>query len=352
MESMKLIIGSYAAVDEESMHICNVLPGGKMEIQKTFKAGENISYIAKKPNSNQFFAIHETEDYEGKNGAVSSFRLKNGEFSFCNRKASGGQLPVYILYHEEENSVLVANYNSGTIAVFPIQENGKLAEASDILQHKGSGPNKERQESAHVHQIIQSPDHQFVFAIDLGMDQIRKYTLNNEKLISPQNPIAFIAHPGSGPRQLIFHPDGKHSFLVHELKSIISFLRYNSDQRTFQEISTHSCIPSDFKEQNKCGGVKVSPDGKTVYVTNRGHNSISSFSVDIKKELIAPLQNISCQGDWPREFCMDNQGQIIVVANQKSNSLSSFKIDQETGFLHFTGYQIEIQNPAFCLFYF
>lgn len=202
-----------------------------------------------------------------------------------------------------------------------------------------------------MHQVIQSPDHQYIFAIDLGLDQIRKYVLHKGKLSFHQNPIAFIAHPGSGPRQLIFHPDGKHAFLVHELHSIISFLQYDSDHGTFQEIKTLSCIPSDFKEQNKCGGVKVSPDGKTVYVTNRGHNSISSFSVDLKNDLIAPLQNISSQGDWPREFCMNDQGQIIVVANQKSNSLSSFKIEKETGILHFTGNQIEIQKPAFCLFY-
>lgn len=348
-EVLKLWVGSYASANEASVFLCSLLSRGEIKIQKEVKAGEKTSYLTYNEKQNLLFAINEVEDFENA-GAVVSFKMNN-EIQFCNRVASGGKLPVSLCFSENNNRLLVANYTSGTIAVFSINPNGTINESLQIIQHTGSGPNKKRQKSAHVHQIIESPNKNYVFAIDLGTDEIRSYVFRKGKLASAQVPIAFKTHLGFGPRQLVFHPNGQFAFLVHEIKSQISFLKYFPQKGIFEEIKTLSTIPQDYSKQNKCGGVAISANGKTVYVSNRGHDSVASFSVNAEANYFELLDFTHVEGKWPREFCITSSGKLLVVACQKSNELTSFRIDGETGKLFFTGYRTVIKKPVFCMMF-
>lgn len=347
---LKLIVGTYAGAGEESVFLCRVKSSGEIKIKAGFKAGKNPSYMVFNPGKTQVFAVNETEDFKEKSGAVTSFLLENEELIFRSQISSEGKLPVFIDFLKEKNCVLVANYTSGTAAVLPVDKYGNLLPASSVVRLSGSGPDKERQASAHAHQVIQSPDKKYIFAVDLGSDQIRSYRLFEGRLIPGPHPVAFRSFPGSGPRQLVFHPDGKHAFLVHEIRSLISFLKYNP-AGFFREIQTLPCIPAGFDEENKCGGVKIFPDGKTVFVSNRGHNSLVSFLASAEDETFSRLEFTESQGIWPREFCMDPEGELVIVANQKSGTLHSFHFDQQQRKLRSFGFSVPLKKPVFCMFY-
>lgn len=187
--------------------------------------------------------------------------------------------------------------------------------------------------------------------VDLRLDEVRKYSFINRKLESETTPVAFKTRAGYGPRQMIFHPDNIHAFLVHEIKSVITFLKYNPQNGTFGEIRSLPTIPSEFKNENKCGSVKITPDGRMLCVSNREHDSIASFSVDTENESLELSGYTPTEGKWPRDFYIDPKGELLVAANQKSNSLTSFRIDPLTHELIFTGHKATIKQPVFCIFY-
>lgn len=351
VKKLRLIIGTYALADEESIFLCTANQDGKIEIDKGFKAGEKPSFIAWDEKTKRIFAINETEDFEGDQGAVASFLPGNERPEFGNRVPSQGKLPVHVRFLKPSNSLLVCNYTSGSVAVFPVHDNGRIGQSSDTIQHTGSGPNQKRQSSPHAHQSVISPDGRFVFIIDLGLDEVRKYSFNNGRLESDATPVAYKTKAGFGPRQMVFHPDQTHAFLVHEIQSVVTFLKYDPQSGTFGEIKSLPTIPFDFKNENKCGSVKITPDGKMLYVSNRGHDSIASFSVDVHKESFELNHFTPTEGKWPRDFCIDPKGELLVAANQKSDTLTTFKIDPKTNELHFTGNKKSIRLPVFCLFY-
>ena len=347
----QLLIGTYAEAHQDSIFIAEVDQSGTTRITGSLKGGKKTSYMALNEQESSFYVLNEVEDFYKGGGAVASFHQQGKAWKFGNRVASGGALPVAICFAEKENCVVVANYTSGTIAVLPVTENGHLGEVSNIMQHTGSGPHSERQTSPHAHQALICPEKRFVFVVDLGTDEITGYTLHSGKLKPVSSQAAFKANPGSGPRHLIFHPDGKHAFLVLELHSAVAFLRYIAKSGTFEEIKTVSAIPANFREENKCGAIYILENGRTLYITNRGHDSIASFSVDVDNESIKADGHTYVQGRWPRDFCINKAENLLVAACRKSNSLSVFQIDTETGELHFTGHKIQVDQPVFCTFY-
>lgn len=346
-------VGTYADADSESLFLYQLnLQTAELHRLQGFKAGKKPSYMTFDKHHRYLYVVNEREEYEGKDsGAVCALAVdqQTGYLSLLNRVPSLGGIPVHITMGEEGKALVMANYKTGNVAVFPIQENGQLAEASNLRQHQGSGPNKDRQESAHAHYIAFSPDRRFVFVVDLGMDKVLRYHLDEEKgtLTPSEQPLAFTAEAGSGPRQMSFHPNGRYAYLIHELKSMVTALHYDSEKGTFSELQTIRTIPEDFKDQNKCGGIRVSPDGKHLYGSNRGHNSIVVYAIDESNGKLKHVENVSSGGDWPREFTIDPTGNILLAANQRSNKIVSFKINKATGRLTATGHQAEVEKPVF-----
>lgn len=269
--------------------------------------------------------------------------------TFLNKVPSKGELPVNITISGDGKVMLIANYKTGSVAVFPVKENGSLGDASDVIQHKGSGADSEKQKSAHAHFIIFSPENRFVFAVDLGMDKIltyRLYTKNGNPELTNQS-TAFKSGPGYGPRQMCFHPNAKYAYLIHELKSVVSALSHDTEKGSFTGMQSLATIPEKFSGENKCGGIKVSSDGKPLYGSNRGHNSIVVFDIDAHNGKLSHVENVPSGGKWPREFTIDTTGNFLLAANQHSDHIVIFKIDKISGRLTATGHEVKVNKPVF-----
>jgi 6-phosphogluconolactonase len=351
-ESM-VYVGTYADAERESIFLYRLNPQtGELNLVKGFRGGKKPSYMTFDEQRHYLYVVNEREEYEGKeSGAVCAFSVdqQTGYLKLLNRVPSLGGEPVHITMGQEGKAVLMANYKTGNVAVFPVQENGRLAEASDLRQHEGAGPNKDRQESAHAHYIAFSPDRRFVFVVDLGMDKVLRYRLDPDKgtLTPTEQPVAYAAEPGTGPRQLSFHPNGRYAYLIHELKSIVTALSYDSESAAFSEMQTIATVPEGFEGKNKCGGIRVSPDGRHLYGSNRGHNSMVVYSIDESSGKLTLVEHVPSGGDWPREFAIDLTGNVLLTANQRSDKIASFKIDKATGCLTASGHQAEVEKPVF-----
>ncbi len=345
-------VGTYADAGSESIFLYRLNPEtGELTRVNGYKGGANPSFLTLNEQRTHLFAVNETGDYEGQqSGAVSAFSInqQTGDLTKLNQVASKGGAPCYISLGDGGKTVMVANYMGGNVAAFRVQENGTLSEATDVAQHKGTGPNKNRQEAPHAHYMAPSPDNQYAFGVDLGVDKIYGYRLDAEKgTLKPAEPaVAFATKPGAGPRQLAFHPNGRYAFVINELNSTMTALAYNSDNGTFTEIQTLPTIPADFKENNQPAAVRVSPDGKFLYGSNRGHNSIVVYSIDESTGKIAYVENVDCGGDWPRDITIDLTGNILLVANERANNITSLKIDKTTGKLTDTGHKAELPKPV------
>ncbi|WP_276498917.1 lactonase family protein [Pontibacter litorisediminis] len=349
MKTTMLYVGTYAKPDDESIHLYSLNPEtGELMRVSGFKAGENPSYLAL--DGNYLYAVNETQEFEGrKSGAVSAFAVEEDgkKLSLLNRMPSEGGAPCYISV--VDNTVLVANYVGGNVAALPLQENGQLGQPS-MVQHNGAGPNKERQQGPHAHFIAPSPDGKYSFAVDLGTDKVLGYKVENGKLVQNSPEEAYASKPGSGPRHMAFHPNGKHAYLVHELNSTMTALAYDAGKGTFTEIQTVTTLPADYEEDNYPAAVKVSPDGKFLYGSNRGHNSVVVYAIEEGTGRLTLVQHVSTGGDWPRDFAIDPSGSILLVANERSNNITSFKIDKATGKLTATSHEAQVQKPVNIVF--
>jgi 6-phosphogluconolactonase len=296
---------------------------------------ENPSYLAVDPTYKFLYAVNELQDYKGaKSGAVTAFAIdhKTGKLSRLNEVASRGEDPCYISLDKTGKYVLVANYTSGNIAVFPVQKDGSLGEASAFVQHHGTGPNHERQEGPHAHFIQTTADNRFAVVSDLGLDKLLVYRFDVANgSLAPNDPPAADLPPGEGPRHLAFTPDNKFAYSVNELKSTVTAFSFDAAKGVLERFQTISTLPKDFTGQNDTAEIHVHPNGKFGYASNRGHDSIAQFSIDAKTGELALVHHFAIQGKTPRDFELDPTGTHLLVAGQDSNNIVVFRIDPSTG---------------------
>jgi 6-phosphogluconolactonase len=241
---------------------------------------------------------------------------------------------------------LVANYSGGNVALLPIEANGALAPAH-VVQHTGRGPNAERQEAPHAHCIIADRSNRFALAADLGADRVFVYRLDLDgKALRPSGEA--VMRPGAGPRHIVFHPTLPLVFVANELDSTIATLRFDAERGALTPLSTLSTLPAGWTGTNYPADIHVAANGRTLYVSNRGHNSIAVFSVAESTGALAPLQVISTEGDWPRNFNLHPTERWLLVANQRSNSVIVFARDPNTGKLTATPQRVALPSPV-CL---
>lgn len=350
---LMVYVGTYADEGSESIFLYRLnAETGELHLIKGFKAGKKPSYMAFDKQRRNLYVVNEREEYEGQDSGLVcalSVDAQSGYLTVLNRVPSLGGMPVHIALSENGKVVLVTNYKTGNVAVFPVLEDGKLGNALDLRQHHGSGPNKERQESAHAHYIAFSPEQRFVFVVDLGIDKVIGYRLDEGKgaLAESEQSVAFTTEAGNGPRHMCFHPNRRFAYLIHELRPLVTALSYDSDKGTFSEIQVATTIPAHFKGENKCGGIKVTSDGRYLYGSNRGHDSIVVYAIDENSGELTLLQHAASGGKSPREFAISPAGNILLVANRGSNNIVSFKIDAATGLLTPTGHQAALEAPVF-----
>ena len=292
------------------------------------------------------YAVNELEP----TGLVSAFAIKSGTAGLTrlNDQPSGGGAPCYVSVERSGRALLVANYAGGSVALLPIEPNGALAPAH-VVQHTGKGPNAERQEAPHAHCILPDPSNRFALAADLGADRVFVYRLDLDgKSLRHIEEGDAVMRPGAGPRHIAFHSSVPLVFVANEFDSTVATLRFDSTRGALSPQGTLSTLPAGWTGTNYPADIHVAPTGRTLYVSNRGHNSIAVFSVAESTGALALDQVVSTEGDWPRNFSLDPSGRWLLVANQRSDSVVVFGRDPDNGRLTPTHQRIAIPSPV-CL---
>jgi 6-phosphogluconolactonase len=300
------------------------------------------------------FCANETDSFAGKpGGSVSAFSIDSatGKLKFINQQSSGGAGPCQLVLDKTGRNVLVANYSSGSVAVLPVDANGRLGEATCVVQDTGKGPNAKRQEGPHAHCVTMSPDNQFAFVCDLGTDKVMgyKFDADHGKLI-PNDPPFFQGKAGAGPRHMVFHPNGKFAYLINELDSTIVALAYNDKTGALTELQTVSSLPSHYDGSNTAAEIGIVPSGKFLFASNRGDDSVASFSIDLEKGTLDWINEQKTGGKIPRHFGIQPSGQNLVVCNQNSSTLLTCRIDGTNGRLTPSGVLTEVPSPSCAVF--
>ena len=325
---------------------------GQLRRVGSVDAGANPSFLALHPDGRVLYAVNELEQYNGRpTGAVSAFTIARdtGTLTRLNEQPSEGGAPCYVSVDRSGSVVLVANYAGGSVALLRIQPDGALTPAGQVVQHAGTGPNAERQAAPHAHCILADPSNRFALAADLGADRVFVYRLDvGGKSLQHVDGGDAVMRPGAGPRHIAFHPTLPLVFVANELDSTVATLRFDAERGALSPRDTLSTVPAAWTGTNYPADIHVAASGRTLYLSNRGHNSIAVFSVAESTGALVLAQVVSTEGDWPRNFSMDPTGRWLLVANQRSDSVVVFGRDPDNGRLTPTRQRIAIPSPV-CL---
>lgn len=351
MDNYFVYVGPYTGPKSQGIYVYKFESAtGKLTPLGLAAESTNPSFLAVHPNHRFLYAANEIGNFAGqKSGGVSAFAIdrKTGKLTLLNEVASGGLDPCHVIVDKTGKYVLVANYSSGSVAVFPILADGSLGKASSFVQHTGHGIDHERQEGPHAHCILPSPDNRFVLTADLGTDRVVVYRFDaNQGKLTPNNPPYAEVKAGSGPRHLAFHPNGKFLYVNSEMGNIVTVFSYDAANGTLKELQTLTTLPKDFKGQSTTAEIVVNSSGRFLYCSNRGHESIAVYSIDPLKGTLTPVEIVSSGGKEPRSFEIDPSGHFVISANQNSDNLTVFHLDMKTGRLTPSGQVQEVGAPV------
>lgn len=343
-EVLKLLVGTFAEGEEQGIY--------QVDFNTETGALSNSRHVAKENKPGYLYLSKDGERVYSSNGtkpgSVSAFQW-NQDKTALTRMAnlpSKGDGACYIGASPDERLLAAANYSSGGIVLYPMDKKGVVLDGPQVVQHSGSGPHP-NQNSAHAHCVQFSKNGKFLYALDLGIDQVLTYPINSEKKLA-KAAVGMQLDPGDGPRHLVFHPTENKVFVINELSSTVVSASVDQETGVFTKIDKKSTLPNAHQEEfNACADIQISNNGKFLYASNRGHNSIAVFSIADSGELkllgVEPVQ-----GDWPRNFTLSPDGKFLLVANRKSNNITVFKLNDKTGLLEFTGHEISVSQPV-CL---
>lgn len=352
-----VFVGTYTRAPSKGIYAYRLRADGGMTPMGTDGLAaetESPSFLAVHPNQRFLYAVNEVSRYQGRDaGSVSAFSIDRGTgtLTLLNRVSSRGGGPCHVSLDASGKWVFVANYGGGSVAAFPVQDDGRLGDASAFFQHSGSSVNKERQSGPHGHAVTVSPDNRFVLAADLGLDKVLTYRIDPRAGgLAPADPPFSAIAPGSGPRHLAFRPDGKFAYVLSEMLSRVVAMRYDATRGTLTELQTLSTLPEGFAGDNSGAEIAVHPGGRFLYASNRGHDSIAAFRIDAGKGTLTALDRVSTQGKTPRNFAIDPSGRLLIAANQNSSTIVVFRIDQATGGLTPAGTTLQVPFPVSVVF--
>ena len=344
------LVGTYTTkTDSKGIYAFDFDPeSGKLTARGVAAETHDPSWVVIHPNGKYAYAANEA----GKQSTITAFAIdaKNAKLTPLNQLPALGEDPCYLSFDKIGKYLFAANYSSGNVAVFPILRDGKLGEHTANVKDAGPlGPNKERQGGPHAHWVGVSPNNGFVFVSDLGLDGLLSYRFDPTKgtLTPGALPFAKLA-PGAGPRHATFCPNGKFVYVVSELNSTVTVSAYDWAKGALQELQVVSTLPADFQGRNDTAEIAVHPDGKWLFASNRGHDTIAVFSIDPSDGTLHPAGEFPTDGKEPRHFAIDPAGQYLLAENQNSNSIVVFRIDSSTGALTQVSRADNIPSPV-CL---
>jgi len=344
-------VGTYTRARSEGIYIYRMdLSNGALNPIGRIGGVVNPSFLTIHPHGHSLYAVNEVRDFQGKpGGAVSAFSIdaRTGSLTFLNHQLSGGAHPCYLSMDKEGRFLLVSNYSGGSVSVIAIREDGRLGELTDLVQHKGSSINPERQEGPHPHSILLDPSNRYAFVPDLGLDKIMIYRFDSvHGKLEPNDEPWVSIRPGAGPRHFTFHPNGRFAYLINELDNTIIAFSYEAAYGRLRELQTVKALPEGFAGKSYCADIHVTPSGEFLYGSNRGHDSIVAYKIDVTTGKLTYLGHESTRGRTPRNFAIDPTGEFLLVGNQDTDTIQTFRIDGESGRLIPTGYMAEVPAPA------
>ena len=318
----------------------------------------NPSFVVTDPTHHYLYAVTEMSAEPGadsykKDGTITSFAINphTGALTFLNKVDAGGGGSCHLVVDKTGRMLFVANYGSGSVASFAIKPDGSIGDRTGFDQHTGSSVDPARQKGPHAHAVVLSPDNRFLFVPDLGTDQIKIYKVDAARqTFTPSDPPFATVKAGLGPRHFTFGPSAKFAYAVCEMGSSVAVFAYNPAQGALTPVQTISTLPEDFKGEDGSAEIEIDRNGRFLYASNRGMDSITVFAIDPVKGTLHRAQTISSQGKMPRNFALDPTGKYLVAANQKSGQMVVFSVDPHNGELSPQGQTLNVGAPVSILF--
>jgi 6-phosphogluconolactonase len=343
-----LLVGTYTnTCDSKGIYVYEFnADTGEFKLKNSSEKVLSPSYLSVSADNKFIYAVNEN----GTQSTVSAFGYdsKSGKIQLINKNDALGADPCHLI--NDNKNVITANYSGGNIAVFKKNADGSITEGQQLIQHEGKGSNEARQEKPHVHMLAFSPDKKFVLANDLGLDKVFIYKYNPgaaHEILTLKGSVD--VKKGSGPRHLTFSKDGKFVYLIQELDATLTTFSFdkNGNLKFVKEISI---LAKGFTGGTGAAAIKISPDGKFLYVTDRvDANNITAYKV-LKNGGLELIEQVSTLGKGPRDFAIDPSGNYLLVGHQHTNEIIIFKRDKTTGKLKATGKKIELCSPVGLVF--
>lgn len=351
--SLLVYFGTYTGAKSQGIYVSRLdLATGALSPPNLAAEIVSPSFLAIHPSRNSLYAVNEVSNFgHDKSGSVSAFRIDRttGQLTLLNQQSSRGAGPAHISVDGQGRNALVANYGGGSVAVLPIGADGRLAPATAFVQHTGSSVNPQRQQAPHAHSINVDRANRFAYAADLGLDQVLVYRFDPAAgTLTPNAPPHAAVPPGSGPRHFAFHPSGRLAYVINEITCTVTAFACDANAGRLEVRQTISTLPEGMTVEKgfSTAEVQMHPSGRFLYGSNRGHNSVTVFSVDEASGRLTFVQNEPTQGSTPRNFGIDPSGRYLLAANQRSDSVVVFRIDEKTGRLSATGHRIDVGSPV------
>ncbi|MGF1579901.1 MAG: lactonase family protein [Gemmataceae bacterium] len=345
-----VFLGTYTRGNSKGIYRAVLdLKTGKLGEPQLAAVTKNPSFLAIHPTGDFLYSVGELSEFKGKPaGAVNAFSLDpmTGKLKFLNQRSSKGAGPCHLVVDKTGKYVLVANYGGGSVTALRINKKGRLGKTTAFIQHKGSSVNPRRQKGPHAHSINLDAANRFAFVADLGLDKVLIYKFSSQdgSLKEPTAKPVKLA-PGAGPRHFAFHPSRKFAYVINEMTSTLTAMKYDPKSGALMKLQTLTTLPQETKG-NSTAEVVVHPSGKFVYGSNRGHNSIAIFQVNQDTGKLTPAGHQGYKIKIPRNFAIDPTGKYLLVASQQGHTVGVFQINQDTGALTPTGSLIEVPSPV------
>lgn len=344
-------VGTYTGDGSDGIYACHFNPAdGDLGPVRLVAKTDNPSFLTTDPDGRFLYAVNEVDFFQNEPaGGVSVFEInrESGKLALLQQISSLGKGPCHLSLDKSGKYLMVANYNSGNFSVFPVRNDGSLGDNTAFIQSAGSGADKVRQTGPHAHYIQVTGNNKFVMVADLGTDKILIYRFDPATGELTANTPAFVAtDPGAGPRHLVFAPSGNFMFVLNELSSTVSVFDFDQDSAKLQVKQTISTLPEQFTGMNTAAEILAGYNGRFLYVSNRGDDSIVVFYIDKDNGSLTFVDRVPCGGKSPRNFEIDPTGQWMLVTNQDSDNIMLFQIDQESGRLIQTTRSVDISSPV------
>jgi 6-phosphogluconolactonase len=347
-----VFVGTYTESKDtsrsEGIFVYKLAADGRFEQVSAAEAGPNPSFLALHPGGRFLYSANEQS---GGMATAFAFDPANNSLRLLNSQSTGGAGPCYLSFDPSGRWLMVSNYSGGSLAVLPVREDGRLEAMADFIQHVGSGPNADRQEQAHAHSIRMAPGGAYALACDLGIDRVLVYALDADTgKLSLNDAGSVDSRPGAGPRHLELHPNGRYVYVANELDNTVTVCSWDKDAGKLAALQNLPTLPVDFKDENTVADIHMTPSGRYLYVSNRGHNSLAAFAVEDDGASLRSLGHFPSGGDWPRNFAISPDGRYLLSSNQNSGDIIVYAIDGQSGVLTPAGHQVQVDAPVCVIF--